>query len=383
MLRVSACVASVVPRRSSPEHSAHLQQARDLLLRGQGNDAYWHGVFGGPYAPHLRTELWRNLVRSETMVDQLNPGGQIPRVEFLDYDADGVSELLFTSPEYQALLKPSDGATLAMFDFRPCGATVINSMQRRPEPYHTRLRQASGGPSGGAISIHDQVRVKEPNLERFLRYDRYPRHSFRLLLFEAWPSFAQYEALQLAERAGPAAGVFEIRHSSANNANFVFEETLEPEFATDQTTPPRVTITKHFLFGPAPHGCEISCDVNLTFLTPLSRTLRVGLESILNFLAPSAPDRFFDSAAGQQHLRFSGTVPGPILRVADGWQGVRATLHAPGCEEFWIAPIETVSESEGGFERVYQGSQLLALWRPDFTAKPSFSARLLWRLEAF
>jgi len=32
------------------------------VLRGQGNDAYWHGVFGGIYAPHLRTEIWRNLI---------------------------------------------------------------------------------------------------------------------------------------------------------------------------------------------------------------------------------------------------------------------------------------------------------------------------------
>lgn len=384
MLRVSACVASVPPRRSSPEHSSQVQQARDLLLRGQGNDAYWHGVFGGLYAPHLRTEVWRNLVRAETLADQLIPGRQIPRVELLDYDADGESELLFTAPEYQALLKPTDGATLAMFDFRLCGATLINSMQRRPEPYHTRLREAaSAAQSAGAVSIPEQVRVKEPNLARFLRYDRYPRHSFRLLLFDSWHNFADYDFLQLGELGGPASGYFDVRHSSANYADFVFEQTLAPEFAGDLTYPPRVTITKHFLFGPTPQGCEISCDVNLTFNAPLSRTLGLGIESILNFLAPNEPDRFFETSSGTQNLRFSGGVPGPILRVEDGWQRVRATLHAPGCEEFWIAPIETVSESESGFERVYQGSQILARWRPDFTAKPSFSVRLLWRLESF
>jgi hypothetical protein len=50
-------------------------------------------------------------------------------------------------------------------------------------------------------------------------------------------------------------------------------------------------------------------------------------------------------------------------------------------QEFWIAPIETVSESEGGFERVYQGSQILALWRPTMEKMASVSARLLWRIE--
>ena len=384
MLRVSACVAAVPARRSSPEHTAQVQEARDQLLRGQGNDAYWHGVFGGLYAPHLRTEVWRNLVRAETLVDQLTPGGSLPRVEFLDYDADGDSEVLFSAPEYQALLKPCDGATIAAFDFRPCSATLINSMQRRPEAYHSRLREAaSAGPSsGGAVSIHDQVRVKEANLEQFLRYDRFARHSFRLLFFDPARTVGDYETLQLNELAGPAAGDFEIRHSSANYADLVLERTL-PEFAVDLANPPRLAITKHFLFGPAPQGCEVSCDVSFTLSAPLRAPLRFGVESVINLLAPAEADRFFETASGRQNLRFAGALPGPLLRMEDGWQRLRLTLHAPGSDEFWVAPIDTVSESEGGFERVYQGSQILALWRPELTTKTTFSARLMWRLECF
>jgi alpha-amylase len=69
--------------------------------------------------------------------------------------------------------------------------------------------------------------------------------------------------------------------------------------------------------------------------------------------------------------------------MEDGWQRVRVALHAPLAEEFWVAPIETVSESEEGFERVYQGSQILATWRPSFTTQKPWSARLVWRIEAF
>jgi 4-alpha-glucanotransferase len=385
MLRVSACVAAVPARRSSPEHTAQRQEARDRLLCGQGNDAYWHGVFGGLYAPHLRTEVWRNLVRAETLVDQITPGGALPRVEFRDYDADGDSELLFTAPEYQALLKPSDGATLAAFDFRPSSATLINSLQRRPEAYHTRLREAaSAAPpaAGSAVSIHDQVRVKEPNLQRFLRYDRFSRHSFRLLFFDPARNFADYEMLRLNELGSVAEAAFQIRHSSSNYADLVHEQVL-PEFAADPLRPPLLSVTKHFLFGPAPQGCEVSCDVSFTLSAPLAAPVRFGIESVLNFLAPNEPDRFFETSSGHQNLRFSGALPAPILRVEDGWQRVRVTLHAPACEEFWVAPIDTVSESEGGFERVYQGSQILALWRPDLTRKTTFSARLMWRIETF
>jgi hypothetical protein len=69
--------------------------------------------------------------------------------------------------------------------------------------------------------------------------------------------------------------------------------------------------------------------------------------------------------------------------MEDGWQRVRVALHAPGAEVFWIAPIETVSESEEGFERVYQGSQILAVWRPALTTAKAWAGHLFWRIEAF
>lgn len=386
MLRVSACVAAIPSRRANAEHTAQAVQARDFLLRGQGNDAYWHGVFGGLYAPHLRTEIWRNLVHAETLADELTPGRSQPRVELLDYDADGRSEVLFTAPEYQALLKPSEGGTIAALDFRLADATIINSICRRPEAYHQRLRDGAisdaGDQSGQTISIHDQVRVKEPNLERFLRYDRYPRHSFRLLLFDPSRTVLDYDALHLGELGPFAAGDYQLRHSSSGGAEVSFEGPL-PEFAVDAANPPYLTVKKQFLFGPSPQGCEVSCEIHLSLSQALSRNICVGLESVVNFLAPADDDRFFETPTGPHNLRFSGALPGPLLRMEDGWQGIRLTLHAPGVAEYWVAPIETVSESEGGFERVYQGSQILAFWRPDLSTQTKFSARLLCRLETF
>ena len=77
-------------------------------------------------------------------------------------------------------------------------------------------------------------------------------------------------------------------------------------------------------------------------------------------------------------LRWAAAIPGPELpqgrlRMVDEWQNVAATLAAPGASQVWVAPIETVSESEEGFERVYQGSQILAVW------PVTFSDGALWR----
>src|SRR5256885_14228098 len=207
MLRVSARIAATPAHRDGAKSSGELLQARDLLLRAQCNDAYWHGIFGGIYAPHLRTDPWRNLVRAEAIADRETPGALAPRVELLDYDADGANELLFTSLEAQALVKPNDGGTIAALDFRPSAATLVNSVLRRPEAYHTRLREAAGKPATGAVaSIHEQTRVKEPGLERFLRYDRWPRHAFRVMIFYPPRTQADYEALELRGALGFARG---------------------------------------------------------------------------------------------------------------------------------------------------------------------------------
>ena len=383
MLRVSARLASVPVRHGASKPNEELMQSRDLLLQAQCNDAYWHGIFGGLYAPHLRTELWRNLIRAEAIADRQTPGGLVARVEMLDYDADGIKEHLFTAPEYQALLKPADGGTLAAFDFRPAPATLINSISRRPEAYHTRLREAAQAqPGGGVTTIHEQTRVKEPGLERFLRYDRWPRHAFRVLLFDPNRTRNEYESLLLQEDSGFAGGTFHVKSCSAHEAELFRQDELKA-FAKRGAAAPQLSLWKRFSFGPAPQGCEVACEISLKLNQPLADPVAIGIESVINLLAPFEPDRFFETPKGPQNLRFSGILPAPLLRMEDGWQRVRVALHAPAAQEFWVAPIETVSESEEGFERVYQGSQILAIWRPVFKENENWVARLVWRIESF
>lgn len=383
MLRVSARIAATPARRSASKSTDELALARDLLLRAQCNDAYWHGIFGGLYAPHLRTELWRNLIQAEAIADKHSAITLARRVELLDYDADGANEHLFTGAEYQALLKPTDGGTLAAFDFRPAAATLINSVQRRPEAYHSRLREAAQtGVTSGVASIHEQTRVKEPGLERFLRYDRWARHAFRLLLFDPSRTHAEYETLELREDPGFAGGPYRVKSSSAGETQLLREDHLK--LAAKGNGPGRVlSVSKHFTFGPSPHGCEVACEVGLKQKQAPKEPFAVGVESVINLLAPAEPDRFFETPKGNQNLRFSGVLPGPLLRMEDGWQRLRIAIHAPGAKEFWIAPIETVSESEEGFERVYQGSQILAVWHPALVTDEPWFARIVWRVESF
>ena len=114
--------------------------------------------------------------------------------------------------------------------------------------------------------------------------------------------------------------------------------------------------------------------------------LQLGLELVINILAPDEPTRYFEAGANRHQLRWAAAVPasdliGGQLRIVDHWQRVAAAVKAPGAGQFWIAPIETVSESEEGFERVYQGSQILALWPVDSAAGSVWRGQLTLGIE--
>ena len=372
MLHVSEKVRRLAGRRRSDKAFPEAREkATMLLLRSQCNDAYWHGVFGGLYSPHLRTTPWRSLVEAETIADALtHRGRKYADVAQFDFDADSNDEIYFTSDQYAALLKPDDGATISALDFRPAHATLINSLARRQETYHERLINPSARTTPGVQSIHGQTRVKEDGLERWLHYDRWPRHMFRLLLFDAAKNYSDCGAALLEEDAALAGGIYRVDELSATSA------LLASQQGTDWSAEKKIS------FASISEGFRATCDVKLRRKTPGTVSLTVALEAVVNFLAPSAVDRYFETAGQRYPLRWSSAVPASELRVVDKWQGIHLTLAAPRAREFWVTPIETVSESEEGFERIYQGSQILAVWPVEFQGGSEWNSQLELRVTS-
>jgi alpha-amylase len=70
------------------------------------------------------------------------------------------------------------------------------------------------------------------------------------------------------------------------------------------------------------------------------------------------------------------------VHLVDEWQDVAVEIEARGAKELWIAPIETISESEEGFERVYQGSQILGVWSVTLGTSEPWSAEVVLHVSA-
>ena len=62
MLRVSDKVEAMPPGPAR-------DRALDHLFRGQSNDCYWHGLFGGIYISHMRLATYEHLIAAEDLAD--------------------------------------------------------------------------------------------------------------------------------------------------------------------------------------------------------------------------------------------------------------------------------------------------------------------------
>jgi alpha-amylase len=100
----------------------------------------------------------------------------------------------------------------------------------------------------------------------------------------------------------------------------------------------------------------------------------------LTLSAGDAPGRYLQ-LPGHPSLGSSGRL-GEVseVRLVDEWLALEARLSwSPGAELAW-GPVETVSVSEAGFERIYQGLALLLTWplggdRRDLSMELSVEAR--------
>ena len=353
--------ATVTPQTESANL---LKQAHTHLLASQCNDAYWHGIFGGLYAPHLRSALLRHLIQAESLLDKIDGATKSTALHTAteDFDADGQEEVLIQHPTFGAVLRPGDGGTISSLRFKPADTEVINSLMRRPEAYHDSVRHqviTQKPPSEGLASIHERALSKESNLDKMLRYDSYNRHSFRTYVFPAAKQWKDFDGSSLEEHRDLANGAWNLVPQEDPATFHLRREALVRSNGQDL----RIEAVKMLSMRAANTGWEINCRSSLAANRTSSGPLALGIELVLNLLAPDAPDRYLLANEVRRPLEFRGEIDAPHLVLVDQWQRVKIALTPHPLARWWIVPIETISQSEAGFERVYQGSAIMPVWR--------------------
>ncbi len=110
-----------------------------------------------------------------------------------------------------------------------------------------------------------------------------------------------------------------------------------------------------------------------------------GSEFNFSFLAGSSHDRYYDIPGhmlDKRNLASSGETNNVHeVSLVDEWLKLRLTLAFDEPAMLWRAPVETVSQSEAGFERVYQSSMLMPVWRISLGPGKSWTAVIRIRVE--
>ena len=152
MLALSALHRSLAPGRGGRKDDLAL--ARRAIGRAQCNDAYWHGVFGGLYLPHLRAAVWRSLAEAEQALRR----DQRLTVQLLDFDHDGNEEIWVHSGRCSVVIAPARGGAVEEYTLFATLTNYANALTRRPEAYHEgtdpHQHGGHGSEAGGPASGH-------------------------------------------------------------------------------------------------------------------------------------------------------------------------------------------------------------------------------------
>jgi alpha-amylase len=335
-----------------------LQNAFQDLYRGQCNCAWWHGAFGGLYLPHLRNAVYHHLIAAE---NALLEGSQRTEdwvdAQVGDLNLDSAAEVCLRNSRLAAYFAPRAGGSMYELDLRVICHNLLATLSRRPEVYHESiLRHVKGEHHDAGPGIPDRVIFKQPGLEKQLQYDTYLRKSLIDHFFESTATLEQVSTLQAKELGDFVSGAFEQRVRRDDDGMCL---TMQRTGKVDGVP---VKITKEVRLRPAADILEIHYALEQV---PRDKKLRFAVE--LNFagMAAGADDRYFYHAgqarAGQlQSLKDLKNAGG--IGLVDEWLGLDVSLNLSRTGGIWAFPVQTVSQSEGGFELVHQSTAVMPHW---------------------
>jgi len=384
MLQVSQRLQTLKKGKSiigERERENRLREAQLELFKGECNCAYWHGVFGGLYLNFLRHAVYEHLIKAEVTMEKYARGkDDYAEITITDFDKDGCDEVILSNSLLNLYFAPAYGGCLFELDYKPKHFNLINTLARREEVYHEKIKRAALQPTGegaGATTIHEIARVKEKGLEKDLLYDWHRRISLLDHFLGADTTLENFSQVNYQE-----AGDFTI---------------LPYEFMPQRRgSEILVAMNRHGKVNGSPVKVEkiislyarqsiVNVVYEITNLSQEKLNLWFGTEFNFSLLAGKAEDRYYEVGGRDMEDRTLGSCGSLVninsIKLVDEWKGFDVSLELDKPAEFWRFPIETVSQSEGGFEKTYQSSVVFPNWKFSLNPNEKWNIKIVLRIE--
>lgn len=363
-----------------------LKKAQRKLFQGQCNCAYWHGIFGGLYLNHLRTAVYNNIIESGKIMDeheQSPPDFYSCQVE--DFNCDGEPEVILDTQKATFFFSPSNGGTMFELDYKPKSFNCMNTLSRREEAYHENLFSediSHTSEEEGHKSIHELVKVKEKGLENLLVYDSYIKSSMREHFL---PLNISVEALKNNDYKEWWSLCNSIYKFQQDNECLQFEG-----YGTVNIDDLKwdVKLLKIFSLNSGKDENEISFTVKYNIQNNSLEGFEgyFASEWCFNLLTGSDDDRFLYSRDRALSIRKLGDLGDEVglshISIRDEWQGLEIEFIFSEKSRVFNLPIYTVSQSENGQEKVYQGNVILPCWEKVFHGNSNVDINITVKIKS-
>ncbi len=358
MTRVSERAAELKRRRKKiPE------KTMNRIFASQCNDAYWHGVFGGLYMPVLRYPVYHNLIKAESDLDKIEKKTKAT-IEICDFDCDGHREILVETPGLNCYLKPDLGGFMFELDFKSISLNLLDIVSRRKEAYHEKLAAAAQQQANENISsIHDLIAVKEKGLEKHLTVDWYRHGSLIDHFFGPQTTLDDVWRCKYDEE-----GDFVNQPYSWETDRKQGEVAVA--FGRDGAIwrdgkSHRISVHKTIRIVGGESCVYIAYRVVNREDNPID--LWFGGEFNVGLQAGAIADRYYHvpgRVVEEPELRSKGEIAETsVVGLRDEWLGADVQIDVGTPTTFWRFPLETISMSESGFERIFQSSVIIPHWK--------------------
>ncbi len=339
----------------------------DYLWKAQCNCPYWHGVFGGIYLTDIRASTYSNLIKAEDLADsELGYLDEGFIAKPIDLDNDGNEEIIVEGKQFNLYLSPVEGGSIFEWDVRNPPYNVLSTMRRKKEAYHEDLirkkyNAVADTTEDKVKSIHEVLRIKLDKVDVKLVYDDLPRSSLLDHFLDDSVCIGDFQLNSYNERGDFTRGVYNCNIDQSGNQCILSLNRDGIIRIKDMVV--KLAIKKTLIID-----TQKNLRINYRFINTGRSSLDIvwGNEWNFNLLGGghnnSAYYRVDGKETGDTYLdSCSELMSVSGISMGNSYLGIEMGLEIDRPVRLWLFPVESLSNSEGGIEKIYQGNCLLII----------------------
>lgn len=353
MAKKAAYVSNKIPNTTGFNIKKH-------LYMGECNCPYWHGVFGGIYLAHLRHANYSHLIEAEYRIDskKIKNHNKWLKKRILDFDCDGRDEIILENKLMNLYISPAYGGSLFELDLKgDIFFNLMNTIPRRQEGYHEKLLKPepeSVNPDEAVKEPSDLIRGNENEYEKNLVYDWYLRRSLLDHILALDTTIEKFHNMKFWEMGDFVNEPYQFKVTKKKDHYKVKLWREGALYVPVGKIPWKIEkVIKFFI-----NQRKIQVEYDITNLSETHFNLVFGSEFNFSLLDCNNPAKKIFSGPYRNSIGSLTSIGCETdireFGIRDPELGLEIEFQIDRKINLWYFPVETVSISETGFERVYQ-----------------------------